>query len=197
MSELNSVVPAPQAMSEGAFRMGARAMCNAIRDRLAELSMAASAGIASDQPIPTFPAPPPAKSTDWAWWSGPDDEYYRNGPFATREEALVELDEEGGYIIEAQMNAVTFSADMLINNQYFEDEGFDFDNCEPDRIGGADAIGAADAELQALLDGWLDRWRHTFVAPNMFAGSRNGECVAGVAEATPAEEQAWAEGERP
>ena len=110
------------------------------------------------------------------WYSGSTEEYFQNGPFDTRQEAVDALDGEGGWIIEAETYAIAFSAQRLIEDQYFEDNGiFDWDHLEPDRLQGAVE---ADVELQQLLDDWLDKWRHTFVQPNMF-------CRHGVAEFIP------------
>lgn len=114
----------------------------------------------------------------WKWWSGSNNELYANGPFLTREEAIDALCDEGGFIVEAQQGAVRFSAKRLLDDQYFEDEdGFDFENVEPDRIGNPAEIARADEELQALLDGWVNKWRHTFVTPNLFVAQRNEERI--------------------
>jgi hypothetical protein len=187
--------------SEGAFRMGARAMRDAIeargKDLVAERVAAkqpasgteyieASMQFACETPIPDFPAlPAQTPAAEWAWWAGTDDEWYQVGPCKTRENALEMFrhdygPEQGCYLIEAARGRVSFSAEDVISTQYFEDnEGFDYDHTEPDRIGGADVIAAADAELQALLNRWSARWQHTFITPNMFAGTRNAEVVPG------------------
>lgn len=137
----------------------------------------------ADLPLPEMPQPASREPAGWGWRSGPNNEYYTNGPFADRADAVAALDGERGYIVEAVQGAVRFDAERLINDQYFEDDSnFDFDNMEPDRTGGGDVADAADAELQALLDGWVARWRHTFVTPNMFAATRGEEFVAGVCE---------------
>lgn len=178
----------PQAMSEGAFRMGARAMREAIEAKFAkwiadngEICMPVlhtARAAAADTPLPDFPAQPEPPKQVWAWWSGGDGEWFTNGPCATREEAIGELCGEGGHLVEALAGVVHFSAERLIADQYFEDDqGFDYDHSEPDRVGGADVIAAADAELQALLNGWLARWGHTFVKPSLFAATRNAEYV--------------------
>lgn len=194
--------------SEGAFRMGARAMRDAIeargKDLVAERVAAkrpasgteyieASMQFACETPIPDFPALPEQNpATEWAWWAGTNDEWYQVGPCATRENALEMFHHDYGqedscYLIEAARRSVAFSAEALITAQYFEDnDDFGYDHGEPDRIGGADVISAADAELQALLDRWSARWQHTFIAPNMFGGTRNGELVPGLAQ-TPAD----------
>ena len=127
-----------------------------------------------------------AHTDGWAWYSEPDNEFFANGPFATREEAIGELCGEGGYIIEAlKHDAVSFDAQRLIEQQYAEQEDlFDFDHGEPGRRGTKEEIASADAALQAALDAWCATYRHTFEQPNMFAASRGEEWIA--AEEEPA-----------
>lgn len=196
VSHLMAAVRAPiEVTSQGAFRMGARAMRQSLVDYFAGLVaervatrkgrrnqaddvIAACAVKIMDRPLPDFPAQPEPLKQVWRWWSGGDGEWFTNGPCATREEAIGELCGEGGHLVEALAGVVHFSAERLIADQYFEDDqGFDYDHSEPDRVGGADVIAAADAELQALLDGWLTRWGHTFVKPSLFAATRNAEYV--------------------
>lgn len=124
---------------------------------------------------------PPAvdAATDWRWWSGTNDEWYSNGPFDTRDQAVAALDGHGGYIVEAQNGVIHFSADRLIQHQYYDDEdlfAYDYGD-EPERRGPIAAIEAADAELQILLDSWLNRHRATFMPPVTFAATRNAEKV--------------------
>lgn len=162
----------------GAFRMGARAMRDAITERLDGAPRFVQ--LANDLPLPDFPTPPEPKEPAWLWWSGSDDEWFNNGPFKTREAAIEALEHERGYVIEAMQQGIRLSAPRLIEEQYFEaGDLFDGDRTEPDRVGGADVIAAADDELQALLDDWVQRWSHTFVEPSMFAASRNQEFVPG------------------
>lgn len=112
------------------------------------------------------------------WWAGSDDEWFTEGPFETREDAvaegqrLAEEDElDGFYIALAVQQHVSFSAHRMISEQYFEhDDWFDYERVEPNRLGDAEA---ADKELQTLIDGWLNRWRHTFVQPTMFASCKS------------------------
>lgn len=120
-----------------------------------------------------------ASAPDWSWWSGSNDEWYTDGPFATRDQALAALDGDAGYIVEARAALpVRFSAEQLIENQYLENsDSFDCDHAEPDRCGDAAEIVAADAELQALLDHWCDRYAHLFARGNLFSATRNGERI--------------------
>jgi hypothetical protein len=177
--------------------MGARAMRDAIEARGKHLLekreaakrksgndyIEAALQFAIETSIPDFPAPPPSEQGKWAWWAGRNEEWFTVGPEDSRSDVVEiaqgEFDGEPFYIIEAQRGALTLNAERLLNEQYFEaDDLFDFEHSEPDRCGGADQIAAADAELQALLDGWCDRWRHTFTTPTLFAASRNREHIA-------------------
>lgn len=110
----------------------------------------------------------------WFWYSGSNDEWYNSGPFKTRDEAVAELDGYGGFVIEARKQRLTFSAKALIEAQYYEaDDLFSYDNGdEPDGPGDE-----AEAELQALLDAWTDKWRTRFTQPSLFAASRNAERI--------------------
>lgn len=130
---------------------------------------------------------PVAAATSAGWWAGTSEEYFQLGPFASREDAIREARCEeyhfdGFHIIEAGTYGITLSARRLLDDQYDEnaEDLFDFDHAEPDRRAGADE---ANAELQNLLNEWVAKWSHTFVAPNMFAWCRNSEYF-------PAEEQA-------
>ena len=130
-----------------------------------------------------------SNSKAWGWWAGPwagpDEEMYcYGGPFDTREEAIEcgrgNDDGEGFFIVEALEMSVKFSAERLIEDQYFDQEDyFDCDYAEPCRVGLKAQIEAADAELQAVLDAWLDKHRATFNPPNMFAGFRHREWIEG------------------
>lgn len=111
----------------------------------------------------------------WFWYSGSNDEFYQNGPFATREEAIDELYGEGGYIVEAKPQKVAFSAVRMIDDQYFDCEDyFSGENNEPDRKG---KFEEANAELQSLINEWLVKWEDTFVQPEIFAATRSEEYI--------------------
>lgn len=111
----------------------------------------------------------------WMWWSGPNDELYTNGPYLTREEALEALDGGWGYIVEAVSQKLRFSAEDMLETQYFEnDDLFSGEGPNADRIGDNKD---ADAELQALLDEWTAKWAHTFISPTRFKGHRIEEAI--------------------
>ena len=117
------------------------------------------------------------------WYSGSSEEYFRNGPFDTRDEAVDALDGEGGFVIEAEVYPIELSADRLLDHQYFEaDDLFDYEHGEPDRKGN---FAEADAELQQLLNAWLDKWRDTFVQPNMFCRHSAAEYIEPYPEVCP------------
>lgn len=118
------------------------------------------------------------KINEPTWWAGSNDEWFTEGPFDTREEALAEgrayaedHELEGFFIAEARTQEIRFSAKRLIEDQYMElEDAFDFDNGnEPDRLKGAEE---ADAELQALLDAWCEKHKGTFVQPGVFASCK-------------------------
>lgn len=106
------------------------------------------------------------------WWAGTNDEWFTIGPLPSREgviaEARHQLPGESFHICRAALQQVSFSAERMIEDQYFEQEDlFSYeDGNDPDRVGDH---AAADAELQAFLDDWTERYRHTFVRPTLFA----------------------------
>jgi len=118
------------------------------------------------------------------WWAGRQNDYFTEGPFDTRDEAVdVGRDsfDDDFYIIEAETHSVRFDAQRLINDQYVENDNlFDYENCEPERLGDS---ASADAELQALLDAWLEKHEATFNTPNIFAWSKNEEYFPATDEA--------------
>lgn len=121
----------------------------------------------------------------WQWFSGTNDEYFTNGPFETREEAIEALDGYGGHIIEAERYPITFSARRLIDDQYFDCEDyFSGEYSEPARYGNEEFVAAADAELQAALDAWLAKWSVSFIQPEMFCRQRNAEYIPADDEGT-------------
>ncbi|MBB3940726.1 hypothetical protein GGR39_002383 [Novosphingobium fluoreni] len=119
------------------------------------------------------------KDLQGTWWASRDGDFYTSGPHDTREQAIFagREDFDGGafHIVEAGIAPLRFSAARLIDQQYFED-----DELFHPGASGADRRGnckAADAELQEMLDAWLVRHADTFVAPTMFAWSRNEEFI--------------------
>jgi hypothetical protein len=123
--------------------------------------------------------------TDWAWWAGRDEEWMQVGPCATREDAIHEgLDyfDDDFVVLEAKKAEIGLSATIMLDHAY---ECWADDDClfssefdPPEPRGSVEDQRAAEAELQALLDNWVDKWRHTLPTPNMFAATRNLETVA-------------------
>ncbi len=113
------------------------------------------------------------------WWASRDGGFYTCGPAPSREGIILEgrddFDGEAFYIIKAATEPLTFGAARLIDDQYFErNDLFSTEGYSADRRGNCKA---ADAELQEMLDAWLVRHADTFVAPTMFAWSRNKEFI--------------------
>lgn len=120
-----------------------------------------------------------ADNEEGGWWASRDGDWYSVGPEASREAVIragiVDFDGDAFHIVEAYLVPIQFSAAELIDVQYFEnDDLFHMDGGEPDRRGDSKA---ADAELQALLDGWLAKHSKTFASPTVFAWSRNEELI--------------------
>jgi len=120
-----------------------------------------------------------SKDLTGTWWASRDADFYTSGPHETREAAIFagREDFQGGefYIVEAGLEPFGLDAAELIESQYFEAVGlFHGDGPDPDRRGNCKA---ADAELQEMLDAWLVRHADTFVAPTIFAWSRNEELI--------------------
>lgn len=125
--------------------------------------------------------------TDWAWWAGRDEEWLQCGPYPTRDDAVAEgmnyvgEGERDFVVLEGVMHQIRLSADTIINDAYehWSDSSDlfspEFDAPEP--CGSKEDQKAAEDELQAFLDAWVDKWRHTFPTPNMFAATRNLETI--------------------
>lgn len=124
---------------------------------------------------------------EFFWWAGrgaqPED--YTAGPFGTREEAIqvgrVDFDGEGFTVIEARKGKFSPpSADDLMG-EWSERWGDDDIGREdyPEFAGPAEAIKAAEADLDALLANWFERHRKIMPEPWCFAETRNEEFFPG------------------
>lgn len=116
--------------------------------------------------------------TGFKWYAGDNEEVYRYGPHDTREAALDDAfgNNNAGatiYVIEAVSQQLHLSARHTIECMLDNSDELYGDEGNPGREGTAAAIRAAEAELQILLDDWLDRHRGTFTEPTMFAASRS------------------------
>ena len=133
------------------------------------------------------------QSQKWYWWAGRDEEWLTIGPCSTREAAIAEAlsdigEGEGSFVVmEGIMPDISLSASRVIDNAY-EDWGnsnlFSTEHDAPEPCGTKEEQAAAEADLQALLDGWVTKWRHTLPTPNMFAATRNQETVPNDEETT-------------
>lgn len=117
----------------------------------------------------------------WYWWYGNSEDFYANGPYETRDEAIAEgtdeYDEgEGFFVIEAVSSDFELSAEQIIEDQFFNNDEYAFlSQSGPERTAGADD---ADAELQRLLDYWVKKHRHTFRFETPFKKTRNQQFIA-------------------
>lgn len=108
------------------------------------------------------------------WWAGDNEEFFKVGPYAAREEALGEAkayfgEDSGIYLMQARLADwsppdASSIIDLMIDNsdELFFEDGFD------DMAGTKEAIANAEAELNELLSGWLNRWRDIFPTPTSF-----------------------------
>jgi hypothetical protein len=121
---------------------------------------------------------------DWKWYAGTDGENFTSGPFDDRDEAIAEatalFDYDGGFhIVEATKPAFPPpSADMIINEMFERAADDLFGDEYPEPCGTKEQQDAAEAELQAFLNGWMDKWRtEIFPTPWAFGKTRNGEFI--------------------
>jgi hypothetical protein len=120
----------------------------------------------------------------WQWWSGPDDEIYRCGPCATREEAISEAqsnydDAEVIYVVEATSQIWPAPSARSVIDDMFENSDDLFSEDYPEPIGTDAQMQEAESELQAALDCWMEKWRHViFPEPTRFGRTRNEEAIA-------------------
>ena len=124
--------------------------------------------------------------SEWKWWAGRNEEWMTVGPCDTREEAISEaIDDigegEGDFIvIEAIMHEISISASDVIDRCYdvwADGDMFSHEHDGPEPQGSKQDQKAAEADLQAALDAWVSKWRHTLPTPNMFAAQRNEETI--------------------
>ena len=126
-------------------------------------------------------------NTDWGWYAarGADPENYNIGPENTREAivqvGLEELDGEPFSIIEARKGPPPPPSAATVMDAHHEalcDDGAWGDD-DGERRGVTDADQKrAEAALQAALNGWWDtHWNTLFMAPWVFAHTRNEELI--------------------
>lgn len=128
-----------------------------------------------------------ASEAQWFWWAGRNEEWLNVGPERTREDviaaAISDIGEgEGDFIVlEGVMHEISLSASTVIDNAYEhwgdDSDLFSMEQDPPEPQGSKEDEAAAEAEMQAFLDAWVAKWRHTLPTPNMFAATRNQETV--------------------
>lgn len=125
-------------------------------------------------------------SGEWQWWAGRDEEGFSVGPYNTREDVIAEAisyfgEGEGDFVItEAVMHEISLTASSVLDNIYdnwADSDLFSAEHDAPEPQGSKEDQKAAGADLQAALDAWVAKWRHTLPTPNMFACSRNEETI--------------------
>lgn len=105
--------------------------------------------------------------TDWKWYSGPDSEEFTNGPFATREEAVKELDGEVGYVILARKAPLRLS--QFFNGMEFmetaEEAAYELANESGDPVFDLtkDQIDGLQYCVRSAIEKWQNAHRLTFV----------------------------------
>lgn len=122
----------------------------------------------------------------WAWWAGRNEEWMTVGPEPTRDDAIAQgMDDvgegEGDFIVlEAVMHEISLSASSVLENAYenwCDGDMFSHEYDSPEPQGTKEDQQAGETELQALLNGWVAKWRHILPTPNMFAATRNQETI--------------------
>ena len=122
------------------------------------------------------------------WWAGSNEEWFTEGPFDSREEAIQEGHKaflhDGFYIINGENYQISFSAEELIDSQYFDNSDyFCYENGnEPAREGPQEIIDKSNRELQTYLNKWIKKYNHTFAPPGLFAWSKEAEWIEGISE---------------
>lgn len=121
---------------------------------------------------------------DRQWWASRDEEFYTEGPFRFRTDAIdagrEEFGDDGHPFVIAEVTPAVLRLDAvrLLDAQYFEqDDLFDHEHCSPDwtKRHNDPEVTAATAALQAALDGWLAEYGHLLHQPNIFAATHSSE----------------------
>lgn len=122
---------------------------------------------------------------DWKWYAGDNDESLTLGPFDSREAAIAEGTDyfadcaDWLHILEAQK--ATFpppSAHWIILDMFENASEGLFGEDYPEPLGTQEQHDEAEAELQALLNSWMDKWRNEiFPTPWTFNKIRNHDVI--------------------
>ncbi len=118
--------------------------------------------------------------TEWKWYSGPDQETFTGGPFNTREQAIAELDGEGGYVILARKVPVRLSgyfdaSDFL---ERAEEAAYEMANESGDPIFDPtkDQIDGLQYCVRSAIEAWQHAHNLTFI-PWAFTETKNLERI--------------------
>ncbi len=123
---------------------------------------------------------------NWSWWASRDEENYTVGPEDTREAVIAagatDFDGEAFHIVEALKGSMARwlpKAERIIEimAEASDDDGAfgEADYCE--LVGSAEAVSAAEADLNAALSGWFARHAGIFPTPWAFFRTRNAELI--------------------
>ena len=122
----------------------------------------------------------PEPKNEWFWWAGDNDEFFSCGPYKTREGAIADGQAtfcgEGFHIVEARHAEYCMPAAEDVIGMMLEHSEVMYED-EPDVVGSKEVVKAAEAELDALLAGWLKKHVGIFSKPTLFDGTRNREFI--------------------
>lgn len=97
---------------------------------------------------------------EWKWYSGADGSSYENGPCNTREQAIAELDGEGGYVVMARKVPLRLS--QHFDTQSFlesaEETAYDMANESGDPL--FDVTKEQQDDLQARVRAAIEAWQY-------------------------------------
>jgi hypothetical protein len=135
------------------------------------------------QPVST----PESADFQWYWAAGEQPETYTGGPEKSRDAAMsAALREfEAGEVftlisatkgsfwsaIPSAAEILDLAAEKASDDDMFGEDGFD------DYVGGAAAVKAAEADLNAVLKAWFDRHQAIFPTPWTFGETSNEELI--------------------
>lgn len=95
---------------------------------------------------------------EWKWYAGPDGETFTVGPLNTREQAIAELDGEGGYVILARKVPIRlaqyFDASEFLESA--EERAYELANEYGDPLFevGSDEQADLEVRVRAAIDAW-------------------------------------------
>lgn len=117
---------------------------------------------------------------DWKWYAGSNEEEFHSGPFDTREQAVLALDDESGYVIEAYKANINLAGyfDPILFLEQAEDSCLDLvGDSEPLFDVSPTHIADLKLRVQAAITAWQQENNLVFI-PWSFGGSRNLEWIS-------------------